>query len=126
MVDDNLEGQMATPLEQYQQQYEQLKAELVDIGFVCQGSVLERYTSCGNPNCRCQADPPQRHGPYWQWTRKVAAKTVTVRLSPEEAVLYQEWIDNNRRLRRIVADMDKVSTKARKILLAQAAKAASK
>ena len=59
-------------------------------------------------------------------TRKVAAKTVTVRLSPEEAVLYQEWIDNNRRLRRIVADMDKISTKARKILLAQAAKAASK
>jgi hypothetical protein len=53
MVDDNLEGQMATPLEQYRQQYEQLKAELVDIGFVCQGSVLERYTSCGNPNCRC-------------------------------------------------------------------------
>ena len=49
-----------------------------------------------------------------------------MRLSPEEAVLYQEWIDNNRRLRRIVADMDKVSTKARKILLAQAAKAASK
>ena len=117
---------MATRLEQYQQQYEQLKAELVDIGFVCQGSVLERYTSCGNPNCRCQADPPQRQGPYGQWTRKVAAKTGTVRLSPEEAVLYQEWIDNNRRLRRIVADMDKISTKARKILLAQAAKAASK
>ncbi|MFZ1307943.1 MAG: DUF6788 family protein [Candidatus Microthrix parvicella] len=88
-----------------------------------------QHQSAGCQGSDCvvdQADPPQRHGPYWQWTRKVAAKTVTVRLSPEEAVLYQEWIDNNRRLRRIVADMDKVSTKARKILLAQAAKAASK
>ncbi len=113
---------MGTRLEQYQHQYQQLKTELADIGFVCQGSVLERYTSCGNANCRCQADPPQRHGPYWQWTRKVAAKTVTVRLSPEEAVLYQGWIDNNRRLRKIVADMDKISAKARKILLTQPAK----
>lgn len=111
---------MATRLEQYQRQHEQLQAELADIGFTCQGSVLERYTSCGNPNCRCQADPPQRHGPYWQWTRKVANKTATQRLSPEEAVLYKEWIANNRRLRRIVADMEKVSAKARTILLTQA------
>ena len=115
---------MGTRLEQYQHQYQQLKTELADIGFICQGSVLKRYTSCGNPNCRCQADPPQRHGPYWQWTRKVAAKTVTVRLPPAEAVLYQEWIDNNRRLRKSVADMDKLSAKARKILLTQAAKTA--
>ena len=113
---------MATRLEQYQHQYEQLQAELADVGFTCQGSVLERYTSCGNPNCRCQADPPQRHGPYWQRTRKVANKTVTVRLTPDEAALYKEWIANNRRLRRIIADMDKTSAKARKILLNHAAK----
>ena len=36
---------MATRLEQYQQQYQQLKTELAEIGFICQGSVLERYTS---------------------------------------------------------------------------------
>ena len=31
--------------------------------------------------CRCKGDPPRLHGPYYLWTRKVAAKTVTVRLT---------------------------------------------
>ncbi len=32
---------------------------------------------CGNPNCRCKADPPQKHGPYHQlsWTRKRKSTT---------------------------------------------------
>ena len=27
---------------------------------------------CGTPGCRCKADPPQKHGPYYQvsFTRK--------------------------------------------------------
>jgi hypothetical protein len=29
------------------------------------------------------ADPPRLHGPYWQWTRKVAARTICRWLSPE-------------------------------------------
>lgn len=40
----------------------------------------------GTPGCRCKADPPQLHGPYWQWTRKVAGKTVTLP-PPQSAVL---------------------------------------
>jgi hypothetical protein len=45
------------------------------------------------------ADPPQPHGPYYQWTRKVASKTVGRWLSPEQAADYQIFIDNHRRLR---------------------------
>jgi len=41
--------------------------------------------------------PSRPHGPYWHWTAKVAGKTVNRRLSDEEAVLYQEWIANDRR-----------------------------
>jgi len=59
-----------------------------------------RFMPCGKPGCRCQADPPPLHGPYWQWTRVVAGKTVTRRPTEPQARLYQEWIANRRRLTR--------------------------
>jgi hypothetical protein len=36
------------------------------------------------PGAGPQADPPRLHGPYWQWTRKVAAKTICRWLSAEQ------------------------------------------
>ena len=68
------------------------------------------------PNCRCHADPPQRHGPYYQHTRKVAGKTVTARLTPEQAERYREQITNRRRLDDIITAMDDISTQARDLL----------
>ena len=111
---------MTTRLERYQRQYESLQAQVADIGFISSGSIVCRLTSCGKPGCRCQADPPQRHGPYWQWTRKVAGKTVTRRLDEHEADLYRQWIANGRQLTRIVAQMEKVSASAGDLLLPQA------
>jgi N-acetyl-anhydromuramyl-L-alanine amidase AmpD len=54
------------------------------------------------------ADPPQPHGPYYQWTRKVAAKTVGRWLSPEQAADYQVFIDNHRRLRELFARLEAI------------------
>ena len=65
---------------------------------VLPGSITERRTRCGRPNCGCHADPPRLHGPYWQWTRKVAAKTVCRWLSADQRRDYTAWIDNDRRL----------------------------
>ena len=70
------------------------------IGLIHSGSVTRRYTRCATPGCKCHADPPQPHGPYYQWTAKINGKTVTRRLNENEAKLYQEWIANDRQLRR--------------------------
>jgi len=44
------------------------------------------------------------HGPYWQWTRKVAGKAVT-RLVPDDRLDdYRQWLDNHRRLRALVTE----------------------
>src|SRR6266487_3494786 len=51
-------------------------AAIAGTGLVLPGSITERRTRCGHRNCACHADPPRLHGPYWQWTRKVAARTV--------------------------------------------------
>ena len=89
--------------------FETLKASVADIGPIRRGTVLDRFVRCGNPNCRCRADPPELHGPYYQWTRKVKGKTVSVSVSMEQARLLKEWIANARRLDKIVADMQLVS-----------------
>jgi len=110
---------MASRLERYADEYRCLVAELEGIGYISPGSLVVRETTCGKTNCRCAADPPQRHGPYYQWSRAVAGKTVSRRLDEQQADLYREWIANKRRLEGIISRMEEISRAAGEILLAQ-------
>ncbi|MQA91867.1 MAG: hypothetical protein GEU90_16870 [Gemmatimonas sp.] len=109
--------QLEKRLRECQKQYARIKARIRDVGFICEGSLVERWTSCGKPNCRCTGDPPQRHGPYYQLTWKEQGKTVTRRLAPEQAQLYQEWITNRRELEALLQQMREVSWRAGDYLL---------
>ena len=102
-------------LADYERRYRELAGELASIGFISSGSLLHRYTKCPNPDCRCRADPPEMHGPHWQWTAKVEGKTVTRRLTDAEAALYAEQIDNDRKLRHLIEQMRHLSAKALEI-----------
>ncbi len=85
----------------HQAEAREIAAELAAIaatGKVLPGSITQRRTRCGRRNCACHADPPRLHGPYWQWTRKIAAKTVCRWLTADQNRDYQAWIDNDRRL----------------------------
>jgi Family of unknown function (DUF6788) len=108
--------QMVGELARLQRRYHALLDEIRDLGFIATGSVIERYTVCTAAGCRCHADPPQRHGPYLQHTRKVAGKTVTARLTTKQAERYREQIANRRRLDEIITAMDDISTQARDLL----------
>ncbi len=108
-------------LASYQARYAQLASQLADVGFIAAGSVTHRYTRCATPGCRCNAEPPQPHGPYYQWTAKVNGKTVTRRLSQNEARLYQEWIANDRQLRAVITKMRQVAANATDLILKDAA-----
>jgi hypothetical protein len=90
-------------------QYAQLKRAVQAVGFIRRGSLVRRFMPCGKPGCACQATPPVLHGPYYQWTRKVRGKTVTVRLTRAHAQLVAAWIANGRRLDRLVTRMETVS-----------------
>lgn len=111
----------AQRLAAYQARYAQLARQLADVGFIAAGSVTHRHTRCATPGCRCNAEPPQPHGPYYQWTAKVNGKTVTRRLSQNEARLYQEWIANDRQLRAVITKMRQVAAKATDLILKDAA-----
>jgi hypothetical protein len=105
----------------YEHRYRELAKQLAEIGLISSGSVTRRYTRCGTPGCRCHADPPQPHGPYHQWTTKVDGKTVTRRLTDQEAKLYQEWIANDRQLRGVIQQMRQVAAKARALKIKEVA-----
>ncbi len=110
----------ATRVAAYKASYAQLAGQLGEIGFIAAGSVTQRYTRCTAPGCRCNAEPSQPHGPYYQWTAKINGKTVTRRLTPDEARLYQEWITNDRKLRAVITKMREVAAKATELILKDA------
>jgi hypothetical protein len=78
-------------LRRIQQRYEQLKKELLQLGWISQGSLMRQ--------------PPNA----WRWTRKLKARTVTVALSKAQADLYQEAIANHRRLEKLLDEMRDLS-----------------
>ena len=107
----------ASQLASYERRYRELAAQLADIGYIVAGSLAQRHNRCGKANCRCHGDPPQPHGPYFQWTAKVAGKTVNRRLNAREAELYSQWIANDRRLRAIVDELHTVAEQATNLIL---------
>lgn len=110
----------AARLAAHQRRYRQLANRLADIGLITSGSITRRYTRCGTPSCRCHGEPPQPHGPYYQWTTKVAGKTVTRRLTETQARLYQEWIDNDRQLRALIGQMREEAAQATELIMKEA------
>ncbi|MGH8961683.1 MAG: DUF6788 family protein [Jatrophihabitantaceae bacterium] len=83
-----------------------------DPDYALPGTLARRFMRCGKANCRCKADPPVLHGPYWHWTRTVAGKTHTRSLNAEQAQRYQPWFDNARRLRELLTDLEERSLRA--------------
>ena len=79
-------------------QYEQLRSGLAQVGFISQGSVQDRTARKGG-------------GVGYQWTRKVAQKTITVSLTAEQYKRLKEAVGNYRRLRKRLKQMETLSRK---------------
>ena len=97
---------MNDPTEEEIEAQRLLVARLGRLGFVLPGSLVRRYTRCGNHNCHCYSEPPELHGPYTQWTRTEANKTVSRIWSDEQLSRYQSWLDNARQARDILSDLE--------------------
>ena len=85
----------ATP-DSLQREYRRLCHGLAPIGYISQGSVLDRATL-----------RPPRSG--YQWTRKVARKTITVALSPEQFRALRQAIKSRRHLQKTIGRMEQLS-----------------
>ena len=85
-----------------EEQYDRLRKSLAQIGYISQGSVLARSVAASG-----------RSG--YQWTRKVAQKTITVSLSRQQFEAMKQAVQNERKLWNTIQQMEKVS---RQILFA--------
>ena len=85
-----------------EQQYDRLRQSLAQTGYISQGSVLARSVATSG-----------RSG--YQWTRKVAQKTISVALSPQQFEAMNQAIQNERTLCETIRQMEKIS---RQILFA--------
>ena len=103
---------LSQDLEEYLRQLRTYQDELHKIGFILTGSITKRYVRCSTHGCKCQTDPKALHGPYYEWTRKVQGKTVTVRLKEDKAKLLMEWIENKRRFYKIVSKIEHITLEA--------------
>ena len=116
-IASNPTASIESSLPELEQQHRALLAELAYIGLVLRGSIALRLCICGNPKCRCRANPPVLHGPYYKWTRKVAGKTVNATLTPEQAPHFNDWNQNMRKLDRIVEQLQDLGLRAATLLL---------
>jgi hypothetical protein len=103
---------LAAVLQPLEARHRALLRQSEDLGPVLRGTITKCRLPCGKPACRCKADPPILHGPYYLWTRKVAGKTVTVHLTAEQAARCQPWTRNMRTLDRLLRVLQAVGLRA--------------
>ena len=85
-----------------ERQIERVKRDLALVGELRPGSLSTQYNVCGSPGCRCKADPPKKHGPYYQisYTRKGKSSTRFVR--KEDLPSVRRQLKNYQRMKMLV------------------------
>lgn len=86
-------------LRRLRRRYQQLKADLLRVDWICQGTALARY----------EVRRASKPGPYYQWTRKQKNKTQTVNLSAQQYRRLQRAIAQNRKMENILRRMRELS-----------------
>lgn len=82
-------------LAQWQTQYDRLRRQLAQVGWISDGYVQDRGPGAG--------------GPCYQWTRKVRGKTVSVALSQQQFQWLREAIEHWRQLQDTLKRMHRLS-----------------
>ena len=62
------------------------------------GSLLERYVTCGNRNCKCARG--ERHGPAWYLSVTLGVgQTSSSVLALDQVDRVRQWIDNHKQVK---------------------------
>lgn len=83
-------------------QIDRLKQQLAELGELRPGTLSRQYTVCGSPGCRCKANPPQRHGPYYHLSYTRHGKGGTRLIKKEDLATVRKALANYARLKRLI------------------------
>jgi hypothetical protein len=81
---------------------QRIKDELMEVGDLRPGSLSEQYNVCGTAGCRCKADPPQKHGPYYQLSYAWKGRSKTKFVPRTRVSEVKRQLKNYKRLRELV------------------------
>lgn len=81
------------------------------VGPILEGSLVEQYTVCGKPGCKCSRG--EKHGPYWYLSQKVEGRT-KMRYVPKAEVRkvrvlvrrYRELREARQRIRELTGQIE--------------------
>jgi hypothetical protein len=89
---------------------EGIKKRLMKLGDLRPGSLSLQYSVCGRPACRCQASPPQKHGPQGQLSFTRRGKSTTRFVRKTDLAQVKKQIRNYATLRSLVDEWIELST----------------
>lgn len=73
------------------------------IGPFVQASFTITKKRCGNPSCRCATEGPFHQAALLTWKEETVTRTVYIPLELRDEV--QSWVDEGKRLKRLIATM---------------------
>jgi len=79
-----------------------LKQAIVRLGDLRPGKLSQQYNVCGKADCRCKADPPQKHGPYYQLSFTRNGKSSTQFVRKEDLAVVRQQLRNYQQLRELI------------------------
>ena len=87
-----------------------IKRKIAEIGDIRPGSLSEQYNVCGNSSCRCKADPPKEHGPYFKITATGNGKSTCRFVKEDELPVIEDQLKNFKQLRTLVDEWIELGT----------------
>ena len=79
---------------------------------VLRGSLMERYLTCGNPDCKCARG--ERHGPVWYLSVTLdQSRRLGSTVHADQVEQVRQWIDNYHRVK---DHLEKISDINRELL----------
>jgi len=86
-----------------EERIERTKQQIFKLGpELLPGVLSQQYNVCGKASCRCKADPPQKHGPYYQLSFTRNHKSSTQFVKKEDLDLVRRHVQDYKRLKKLL------------------------
>lgn len=104
---------------QLESQIDKVKRDLAALGDLRPGSLSVQYNVCGTPGCRCKADPPKKHGPYYQVSFSRKGKSSSKFVKQEDLPTIRKQLKNYERMKELVDRWIDLATELSNLRLTQ-------
>ena len=115
---------MTASAESLEKRIRTIKHQISQLGDLRPGALSRQYNICGNPTCRCKADPPVKHGPYYQISFTRHGKSSSQFVREEDVDDVEQQLENYRQLRQLVDEWISLSAELSAMRLRQKREAA--